>query len=75
VAAEGDLQVRMAGSDAVVADLAELDLTPGMIHTVILTGTPIEDVPLRAIVVSNTWIDPIAAPGAPGATAPPAPGD
>jgi hypothetical protein len=66
--AEGDFQIRIAGSDAVAVDLAELDVSPGMIHTVILTGTPIEDVPLQAILVSNPWVDPIARP--PGAVAP-----
>ena len=66
--AEGDFQIRIAGSDAVVVDLAELDVSPGMIHTVILTGTPIEDVPLQAMLVSNPWVDPIARP--PGAVAP-----
>jgi hypothetical protein len=68
--AEGHLEIRVAGSTAVLVDLAELDVTPGLIHTVILTGTPIEDEPLRAMLVSNAWVDPIATPGVPGAVAP-----
>jgi hypothetical protein len=68
--ADGTLQIRMAGTEAVVADLSEMDVGPNMVHTVILTGTPIDDVPLRAMIVSSTVFDPIARPTAPGVPAP-----
>ena len=68
--ADGTLQIRMADTDVVVVDLAEVDVRPNMIHSVILTGTPIDDVPLRAMIVSNTVLDPIARPAAPGVPTP-----
>ena len=58
--AQGHLQLRMADTNVVLMDLDDVDIQAGMIHTVIVTGTPIEDEPLRAIIVSNPWVDPIA---------------
>ena len=67
----GTLQIRAAGSDLVMVDLAEFDVAQNMIHTVVVTGTPIEDVPTEAMLVSNEWVDPMpVAPGAPGTVAP-----
>ena len=70
VPADGTLQIRMAGTEAVVVDLSEVAVRPNMIHTVILTGTPIDDVPLQAMIASNTALDPIARPTAPGVPGP-----
>jgi len=68
---EGTLEVRAAGSDVTVVDVTAYDVARGMLHTVVVTGTPIEDVPLEAMLVSNEWIDPLpATPGAPGTVAP-----
>jgi len=68
---EGTLQVRAAGSELVIVDLAEFDVARNMIHTVVVTGTPIEDVPIEAMLVSNEWVDPMpVAPAAPGTVAP-----
>ena len=68
---EGRLEVRAAGSDVAVVDLDELEIEGGMLHTIIVTGTPIEDVPLEAMLVSNQWFDPMRiAPGTPGTVAP-----
>lgn len=67
----GTLQVRAAGSDLVMVDLVDFDVARNMIHTVVVTGTPIEDVPIEAMLVSNEWVDPMpVAPGAPGTAAP-----
>ncbi len=68
---EGTLQVRAAGSELVIVDLAEFDVARNMIHTVVVTGTPIQDVPIEALLVSNEWVDPMpVAPAAPGTVAP-----
>ncbi len=68
----GWLEVRVAGSDLTLVDLSGVDLTPGQIHTVILAGTPIEDVPIEALVLKDEWMDPMAIPPrAPGAVAAP----
>jgi hypothetical protein len=64
----GTLELRIAGSDLTIGDLADAELSPGMLHTVILIGTPVEGTPLETIVLSNEWIDPLlVAPAAPGA--------
>jgi hypothetical protein len=69
------LEVRVAGSQAALLDLGDVDLAAGMIHTVFLAGTPVEDVPLEGLVASNQWIDPLALPGVrPGGIAAPVPG-
>lgn len=68
---EGALEVRVAGSDVVAVEVAELELDGGMLHTIVVAGTPIEDVPLQAVVLTNEWFDPLrVAPGAPGTVAP-----
>jgi ribosomal protein L12E/L44/L45/RPP1/RPP2 len=78
-AGETMLEVRPTGSRAVALDLADVDLGFGMIHTVFIVGTPIEEVPLEAVVLSDTPIalpvaDPVdpMAPAAPAAPAEPA---
>lgn len=70
--ADGVLEVRAAGSDAVVAAIPADEVRVGMIHTVFVTGTPVEEVPLRAFVVSNPWLAAeTVPPAAPGAVVPP----
>jgi hypothetical protein len=70
----GTLQIRASGSDLVIVDLQDVDLSEDMIHTVILAGTPIEDVPLEAVVLSGEWFDPLlvgpGVAGMPGAMTP-----
>jgi hypothetical protein len=68
------LEVRVAGSEATLLDLGEVDLAAGMIHTVFVAGTPVEDVPLEGLVASNQWIDPLALPGVRPGVAAPVPG-
>ena len=61
------LQVRASGSDLVIVDLADVDLSEERLHTVVLVGTPIEDVPLDTVVLSSEWLDPLLmGPGAAG---------
>lgn len=68
---EGHLQVRIAGTDAVLLDLADVTLATGISHTVFVTGTPIEEVPIEALVVANPWVAAQAIPPtAPGAVTP-----
>jgi hypothetical protein len=76
VPADARLEVRVGGSEAVLLDLSDVDLGEGMIHTIFVAGTPVEDVPLEALVASNQWIDPLALPSvvAPGAAVAPVPG-
>jgi hypothetical protein len=62
----GTLAVRLAGGGPVVEGLADLDMTPGSIHTLVLTGTPLETAPLEPLVVTHHWLDPVlAAPASP----------
>lgn len=49
----GPLELRIDGSRVVTIDLSEVNLAAGSINTVYLVGTPIEDAPLRAVVVST----------------------
>lgn len=70
----GALEVRVAGSRAQLLDLADVELAAGQIHTLFIVGTPLEDVPLELVVLSDMPevlepIDPAAAP-APAAPAP-----
>ena len=55
----GNLVVRISGSRAKVLDLGEVGLESGMVNTVIVTGTPVEELPIEALVLSD-------APRAPG---------
>ncbi len=59
---DGWLEVRLADSGVVVADLREIELASGMIHTVIVAGTPVEDVPIEVEVLRDEWMDPMAIP-------------
>lgn len=61
--AAATLEIRAAGSEAVVLDVSDVDLSTGMGHTLFLIGTPVEQVPLELMVVSN----PQALAGMPGA--------
>ncbi len=66
----GTLAVRLSGGGPVVEGLADLDMTPGSIHTLVLTGTPLETAPLEPLVVTHQWLDPpLAAPASAGPVA------
>jgi hypothetical protein len=54
----GHFEVRAAGTAAPIAVLESLGLEPGFLHTVLLTGTPIEEVPLQAIVLTSAPVGP-----------------
>lgn len=58
-AADTNLEIRPTGSRALALDFSEVDLGLGMVHTIFITGTPIEVVPLDAVVLSDT---PVALP-------------
>lgn len=49
----GPLELRLGGSRAAVIPLEQVTLVPGTVNTVFLVGTPIEDAPLRALVLST----------------------
>jgi hypothetical protein len=53
--ADGPLVVRLEGSEVVLVDLSALEAAPGMMHTVYVTGTPVEEVPIDAVVLSTSW--------------------
>jgi hypothetical protein len=59
----GRLEVRAAGTTATIEALSGIDHAPGLIHTVFLVGTPVEEVPLQTIVATATWAElgPVAA--------------
>ena len=63
----GTFEMRPEGADATIAAVEGIEHAPGRIHTIFLVGTPIEEVPLEAHVVSADWalVGPLA-PGAPG---------
>lgn len=66
--AAGQLELRVAGSEAAILDLADLQLEPGSSQTLYLIGTPVEEVPLQPIVVPNPAQASLAAtPATPGA--------
>jgi hypothetical protein len=67
--ADGRFEVRAAGTTATIDALAGIEHAPGLIHTVFLDGTPIEEEPLQIIAATATWaeIGPIA-PGTVGTT-------
>ncbi len=56
VPAEATLQLRAAGSEAVLFDLTDAGLTNGRGHTIFVTGTPVEQVPLDVMVVPNPQV-------------------
>ena len=47
----GELELRIAGSEAAVIDLAGHELATATRYTILFTGTPIEDVPLRVLLL------------------------
>lgn len=56
IPAEATLQLRAAGSEAVLFDLTDAELSNGRGHTVFVTGTPVEQVPLEVTVVPNPQV-------------------
>lgn len=58
----GALEVRIQGSDVVVLDLADFQLEPGMMHTIFITGTPVEDVPIEAVLITTAAVEGEPAP-------------
>lgn len=63
----GRLEVRAGGTTATIDAVAGVEHAPGLIHTVFLVGTPIDEEPLRALAVTADWseIGPMAL-GTPG---------
>lgn len=49
----GPLELRIGGSRAATVPLEQVTFTPGTVNTVFLVGTPVEDAPLHAIVLST----------------------
>lgn len=49
----GPLELRLGGSRAATIALEDVTFTPGTVNTVFLVGTPIEEAPLHAIVLST----------------------
>ncbi len=47
----GTVQIHVAGSGVSVAEVPDEDLQPGARYTIMLTGTPIEDVPLAVLLL------------------------
>ncbi len=55
----GTLDLRVAGGGPVVEGLADLDRTPGSIHTIVVIGTPLAAAPLAPIVVTHPRNEPV----------------
>ncbi len=51
------LEVRTEDGEAVILDLADQNLEPGMLHTIFVTGTPVEDMPIEALVASTQPVE------------------
>jgi hypothetical protein len=67
----GRFEIRAAGTVAPIVDLGGIDFVEGWVHNVLLVGTPIEAVPLTAIVAASEWVDPwFVTPVGPGPGAP-----
>ncbi len=49
----GPLELRLGNSRAATIPLEDVSLVPGTINTVFLVGTPVEDAPLRALVLTT----------------------
>ncbi|MFU8870213.1 DUF4397 domain-containing protein, partial [Natronococcus sp.] len=47
------VEVRTEDGEAVILDLAGQGLQPGMLHTIFVTGTPVEPVPIDVVVAST----------------------
>lgn len=75
--AVGAIELRLAGSRALVLDLADIDLQQGQINTLFIVGTALEDAPIEVVVFSDPVMmmttdpaapaDPAAAPADPAA--------
>jgi hypothetical protein len=62
----GRFEIRAVGTAAPIIELEAVGFEPALTHTVLLTGTPIEEVPLQAMVLTFAPVDPaVAAPVAP----------
>jgi hypothetical protein len=53
----GRLEVRAGGTTATIDTVAGAEHAPGLIHTVFLVGTPIDEEPLRAVAVTADWAE------------------
>jgi hypothetical protein len=64
---DGSLEVRATGTTATIDAVSGIEHAPGLVHTVFLVGTPIEEEPLRTVAVTAAWaeIGPLA-PGTAG---------
>jgi hypothetical protein len=51
------LEVRTQDGEAVILDLADQNLEPGMLHTIFVTGTPVEEMPIEALVASTRPVE------------------
>ncbi|MBW6454703.1 MAG: DUF4397 domain-containing protein [Trueperaceae bacterium] len=60
----GRLEVRAAGTTAAIDAVSGIEHAPGLIHTVFLVGTPIEEVPLGMTTATAGWAE--VGPVAPG---------
>lgn len=49
----GDLEVRIAGSQATALELADLTLQPGTLTTIYVAGTALESAPLQAVILTD----------------------
>jgi uncharacterized surface protein with fasciclin (FAS1) repeats len=83
--AVGALEVRIAGSRALVLDLADVELIDGQVNTMFIVGTTLEDTPIEVVVFSDAPmmadpmvgdpaapVDPVAPPADPAAPVDPA---
>jgi hypothetical protein len=72
VTATQNLEIHPAGSRAVLVDLSDAEIETGQVSTVFLIGTPVEEMPHEAVVVSDAPrvelaepVDPAAPPAEP----------
>jgi hypothetical protein len=57
VSPDDRLEVRTQDGEAVILDLADQNLEPGMLHTIFVTGTPVEEMPIEALVASTRPVE------------------
>lgn len=71
-----DLEIHPAESRAVLVDLSDEEISPGMVTTVFLIGTPVVEIPHEVLVVSDTPrvppLEPVADPAVDPVVTPPA---
>ena len=60
----GQLEVRAAGTTATIDAVSGIEHAPGLIHTVFLVGTPVDEDPLRTFAATAEWAE--IGPVAPG---------